>query len=97
MSKIYLSSILVLLHICSYGQQSLPSGQYLFETNCVRCHGANGAKGFPFAKELQKSKMEDTAIAKIIRNGKRIMPSFEKKLSSEEISQLVLYVKTLRK
>jgi mono/diheme cytochrome c family protein len=49
------------------------------------------------AKDLRKSLLPDTAIAFQIRNGKRIMPSFKKKFTSDQINEVSAYIKTLRK
>ena len=72
------------------------TGRTLFEHNCSRCHGADGTKGFLGAKNLRRSLLPDSAIVERIQNGKRIMPSFRKKLRPEEIQTLATYVKTLR-
>lgn len=79
----------------SDGSQPDP-GRQLFQKNCIRCHGADGTKGFLGAKNLQKSLLADEAITCRIRHGKRFMPSFQKRLTAAEIEQLVNYVKTLR-
>lgn len=70
--------------------------QSLFERNCAKCHGVNGAKGAFGAANLKKSTMTNEAIMERIRNGKRFMPSFRKKLSPDEIKELAGYVKSLR-
>lgn len=71
-------------------------GKTLFERNCAPCHGPDGARGRFGAANLKKSIMSDSAIIERIENGKRIMPSFRKRLSTDEIRELVAYVKTLR-
>jgi mono/diheme cytochrome c family protein len=73
------------------------TGEYLYIQNCSRCHGADGTKGFLGARNLQKSRLEDPAIVQKIQRGKGLMPSFRKKLTPEEMSLLLLYVKQLRK
>jgi cytochrome c6 len=72
------------------------AGKYLYEKNCMPCHGANGAAGRLGAKNLQKSMLDDAAIMERITKGKRIMPSFGKRLSQDEIGQVVAYIKSLR-
>lgn len=71
-------------------------GKALFERNCQPCHGADGTRGRFGAANLQKSQMTDEAIIERIENGKRIMPSFKKRFTPEEIRDLAEYVKTLR-
>lgn len=69
----------------------------LYERKCARCHGVEGTKTLFGTKNLQKSKIENEAIIQIIQNGKKIMPAYKTKLSTEEIIQVADYVKMLRK
>lgn len=78
-------------------RQQVPADKHLFEKKCARCHGTDGAKTLFGIKSLQKSRMEDADIVQIIQNGKRIMPAYKTKLSTEEVNQLKDYIKTLRK
>ena len=71
-------------------------GKALFTENCIRCHGEDGTRGFLGAKNLRKSTLTDSAIILKITNGRRIMPSFKKKFTPEEIREVMAYVKTLR-
>jgi cytochrome c6 len=77
--------------------QTPPSGEKLYLANCKQCHGADGARGFFGAKDLQKSRLEDTSIIRQINTGKGFMPSFRNKLTPDEITEIVSYVKQLRK
>lgn len=72
-------------------------GEALFEKHCTKCHGTDGTLGLFGAKNLKTSTLTDEGIIRQIQNGKGFMPSFRKKLSTGEITQLVVYVKTLRK
>lgn len=72
------------------------NGKALYEKHCNKCHGANGDKGFFGAKDLHKSILDDEAITSQVLKGKRFMPSFRKRMTPEEIQQVVAYVKTLR-
>jgi cytochrome c6 len=73
-----------------------PLGRGVYEANCARCHGVDGAKRTWGAFDLRKSRMNDTAVITQIRSGKGIMPSFKNKLSEREINEVLRYVKTLR-
>jgi mono/diheme cytochrome c family protein len=82
------------------------SGKELFEKNCAKCHGEDGqAKTFrgkfTHARNLTtadfQSDTSDEQIADAIRTGPKAMPSFEKKLTADEINALVQYVRTLKK
>lgn len=73
------------------------SGESLYKRNCSRCHGADGTKEFLGAKNLKRSILSDEDILQKIQNGKGFMPSFSKKFSDDELNQILLYVKSLRR
>src|SRR5689334_11675314 len=68
----------------------------LYTTHCARCHGNDGTKGKWGAKNLQTSRLNDTDILFTITKGRKIMPAWEKTLTSTQIESLKDYVKTLR-
>ena len=93
---------LVLLAQASLPLQARPSrmprtGKELFERHCKLCHGKDGAKGFLGAKNLQESQLDDQALYTTIAKGRKVMPAWEKKLDTAELTLVVSYVKTLRK
>jgi mono/diheme cytochrome c family protein len=77
-----------------------------WQTNCSVCHGDDGRgqteegkkKG---ARDLTNAKwqdkIEDARMVRSITKGHDKMPSFEKKLSADEIKALVAEVRTLAK
>ena len=73
------------------------SGTALFTENCAACH-ANGGNIIRRGKNLKQRAMmrngygEVSAIASIVTQGKGVMPSYAKKLSSKEISAIAQYV-----
>jgi len=78
----------------------------LFSQKCVKCHGSDGTGKTIFgqiagATDLTASKwqdkVDDKQIVNSITHGKGQMPSFEKKLSTEQITLLSTYVRTFRK
>lgn len=95
--RIILIPLPLLLFATGFSTLHTGEGQTLYEHHCARCHGADGARGMFGARNLQKSQIPDTAIVLQIRNGKRIMPAFKKKLSPDQINELAAYIKTLRK
>ncbi|MGH2665612.1 c-type cytochrome [Flavobacterium sp.] len=72
-------------------------GKAIFENECSKCHGKDGARGRFGAKNLQKSRLTDAEYLKIISNGKSIMPAWKRRLSGEQINQVINYVKELKK
>ena len=80
--------------------EPVASGAELFENNCARCHGSDGKGGkgpnLASAKKQEKWKDSDEKIVKKITNGGFIMPSFGKKLNSDEIKAIAAHVRTLK-
>ena len=96
-NRLLLILLLAFVGACSlYMRQAPPAGEGLYKKHCRQCHGAEGTKGMFGAKNLKKSTLTNAAIVLQVQEGKGWMPSFKKKFSSEELSLLVEYVKTLR-
>jgi mono/diheme cytochrome c family protein len=86
-------------------QQQLARAQGLFIENCARCHGADGRGQTPMGKVFsatnladanwwKRERVSDKRLTNAIRDGRKEMPAFGKKLSKEEIAALVAFVKT---
>lgn len=76
---------------------SLPDGKVIFEDKCARCHGNDGTKGLLGAKNLQISQLPDAELLRVVTHGRRIMPAWGKRLSTQELQLVVNYVKQLRR
>lgn len=87
-----------ILLLCSLAAATpAPSGgKALFETNCVRCHGTDGARGRFGAKDLRKSTLNDAQLFNTIANGRSVMPSWKNRLSEAQIKDVIVYIKTFR-
>ena len=87
-------------------QAAVPAadGAAIFKKNCMMCHGADG-KGFPalktpnFTDPKWQSATKDKEIREVIKNGKKgtTMLAFGDKLSDEEISAVIAYIRSLKK
>ncbi|MFN3653384.1 MAG: c-type cytochrome [Armatimonadota bacterium] len=86
--------------------QDRSEGAALFNRHCAKCHSRDGTahrlRGTVLgARNLTNARWQDEVtdqeIAAAIRKGPGPMPSFESKLSDEEISTLVAYVRHFRK
>jgi mono/diheme cytochrome c family protein len=83
------------------------SGAEIYKAKCSACHGANGAGDTMIGKNLylralgssDVQKQSDDELFTIIGRGKNKdrMPSFDRKLSKEQIRDVVRYIRTLRK
>lgn len=85
-------------------QASLRMGKALYQKHCLMCHGEKGDGSGPLAAELKvkpsnlRQAIKEGTEGEIfwkISTGREPMPAFERKLSKEEIWQLVNYIKTL--
>ena len=78
-----------------------------FEKSCATCHGKDGrantfkSKHHLHARDLTDAKWQadttDERIFNSIENGKGKMPAFKRKLTNEQITSLVAYVRGLKK
>jgi mono/diheme cytochrome c family protein len=71
-----------------------------YKTNCVICHGEDGS-GTPLgirlkAKDLRSKEVQEKSsaeLAQTVSAGKGNMPSFGKRMDSEQIDKLIEYVR----
>jgi cytochrome c6 len=80
-------------------------GAETFKAKCAACHGANGAGDTTMGKNLKirdlgaadVQKQSDADLEGVIGKGKGKMPAYDGKLTKEQISDLVKYIRTLKK
>ena len=77
--------------------QNQSSGRNVYSSKCSACHGDDGTRGLAGAKDLSTSTLSDQEVTEIIKSGKGSMAGYGAILSEKELSQVVEYVKTLRK
>ena len=76
----------------------------LYKTKCASCHGADGVGNTPVGKKLGVRdfhspavvKESDTELFDITKNGKEKMPAYDKKLTDDQIKDLVKYLRGLK-
>ena len=81
------------------------SGADVFNSKCAPCHGANGLAATPAGKALKAASFKSAAAVKasdaelmaIVHSGRNKMPSFQGKLSDDQIKSVVTYIRTLQK
>jgi len=80
----------------------------IYDDKCAKCHGDTGKGDGPKAKTLKKkprdytdgakmAELTDEDLKKGITEGKKPMPSYEGKLTAQEIDDLVAYIRTFAK
>jgi|SRR5947209_2123430 len=81
-------------------------GAEVFKTaKCGACHGADGKGETTMGKNLklkdlgspEVQKTSDAEMTAIISDGKKPMPAYKGKLTDEEITAVVKYIRTLKK
>ena len=80
-------------------------GADLFKAKCAACHGADGAGKTAMWQKFNLrdlgsadvQKQSDADLNGIITNGKEKMPAYNGKLSADEISSVVKFIRTLKK
>ena len=79
-------------------------GAAIFKAKCAMCHGTDGSASSGMGKSMglkalgspEVQKTSDADMTALVTNGKGKMPGFKGKLSDDEISAVVKYVKTLK-
>ena len=79
------------------------SAQNLFKSKCAMCHGPDGSGKTTMGEKLQikdlrseeVQKQGDEELNKTVTSGKNKMPAYSGKLTSEQITQLVGYIREL--
>jgi cytochrome c6 len=104
-----ISTILALLVVAPFLGRSGPpqaqKGQGIFQEQCVGCHGADGKAQTEIGKKVEAADLtssavqeqSDSKLGRVIKSGKKKMPSFDGKLSDEEIGSVVAYIRQLAK
>lgn len=84
-------------------------GKTVYNTKCATCHGKDGTGNAKLAAMLkvdaaavdltdaETAKKTDQELVPIIMDGKDKMPAFKGKLSKDEVSAVVAYIRTLQK
>ncbi len=92
----------------SYGQannKNADKGQKIFEEQCVGCHGPDGHAQTEMGKKVKAADLtssavqqqSDSQLEKVIKDGKDKMPSFDQKLSDDEIRSVLAYIRRIGK
>jgi mono/diheme cytochrome c family protein len=81
------------------------SGAETYKARCSACHGKNGAGDSMLGRNLklrslasdEVQKHSDEELAAIIGKGKNRMPPFDRKLSKDQIREVVKHIRSLKK
>lgn len=78
-------------------------GATVFKSKCAMCHAVDGNGNTPMGKKLgikslaapEVQKLTDDQLQQTIVKGKGKMPSFDKKLTSDQLKALVAHIRAL--
>jgi cytochrome c6 len=88
-----------------FSTYSFADGAADFKAKCAACHGATGAGDTAMGKNMKIRDLAsadvqaqtDAQLNDIITKGKNKMPAYDGKLSKDQISDLVKYIRSLKK
>lgn len=80
-------------------------GAAVYKAKCALCHGPDGDGNTPMGKKLglkalssaEVRKLTDDQIRQTIVKGKGKMPSFDKKVTNDQLQPLVAHIRSLGK
>lgn len=81
------------------------SGADTYKAKCQSCHGADGLGNTPVGKMVKIVSFKDPAVISatdadliaVVKNGKNKMPAYNGKLTDDQITAVVAYIRTLQK
>ncbi len=95
----------VLIAAPAFAQQSAPPDTLYTSAKCILCHGADGEGNTDMGKASETPslgapnilKMSTADLVNSVKNGNGDMPAYGKKLTDDQINELVAYIQTLQK
>jgi len=80
------------------------SGADVYKSKCASCHGAAGKGDTAMGKAMKLKdlgsaeiqKQSDADLTAVIEKGKKPMPGYEGKLTKDQVTDLVKYLRTLK-
>ena len=104
-NRAVLNAAVILLALLCSTYTFADSGADVYKTKCSACHGKNGAGDTMLGKNLKLrplssddvQRQSDDELFTIISKGKKRMPPFDRKLSRDQIHDLVKHIRSLKK
>jgi mono/diheme cytochrome c family protein len=108
-SKLFAISSLWFAVFCistvAWAQSPTDVGATIFKSKCAMCHGPDGAGKTVMGDKLKirdlrsadVQSQSEAALTQIVSKGKEKMPSYDGKLTKEQIDQVIAYIRELGK
>jgi cytochrome c6 len=99
-----LFTMLIVLGLVTLARPAMADdAEALYKSKCQVCHGADG-KGSAAGQKLgakdfhspEVQKQTDAELIEITKQGKGKMPGYDKKLTDDQIKQLIKYIRSLK-
>ncbi len=87
---------IVVTKLTKIGEVATLNGSEIYQTNCAECHGGIGEgakKGIPLISGHALHHTEDEYIKQVMNGESKKMPAFKDKLSAEQITAVVKFVR----
>lgn len=105
MKTVLRASLAVLALALAFSTYTFADGGADFKAKCAMCHGATGAGDTVMGKNMklkdlgfaEVQKQSDDELTALITKGKGKMPAYDGKLSKDQISDVVKFIRTLKK
>ena len=95
-----LGTMLVVFLSSATAEADILDGKKTYNKECAGCHGVDGTPVVPGTPSFIRGeglKKSDSQLRQTIRYGNRLMPRFEDRLSSDEIFDVLSYIRTLQR
>lgn len=76
------------------------AGQAVYEKHCLSCHGPEGTPTMPGTPDFARGEgldVTDLDLARGIKQGKNLMPAYEALIKDEDVLNVIVYIRTLRR
>lgn len=105
MKKVLILTVLIALVFALATPAIAQSAADNYKAKCKMCHGEDGTAATPMGKNMNIPSFKDPAVVKltdqqlddIITNGKGKMPKYGDKLTKDQVSDLVKFIRGLQK
>lgn len=102
--KLLISMVVVSLILAMALPAVAEDAAALYKSKCQSCHGPDGTGATPAGKKLgvkdfhspEVAKASDVELFDITKKGKEKMPAYDKKLTDDQIKDLIKYIRSLK-
>ena len=95
--------LIILLVISLWGGPAFAAdpmaGKKIYNTQCKNCHGEHGSSPIPGTPDFSKGDrlmQADAQILSTIKQGKKMMPSYQGMLDDHQILDVIAYLRTFQ-